>query len=199
MDPKATLQELLEELKNDGVRVVVKEGFFWRALHWIVFAVTFGGNRTFLTDYYTTIGPWVGVPKGWERYRTEGRIATLHHEYVHVKQARRLGLGSAIAGLPLFFLLYVLLPLPIGLAYFRYRFERVAYVVGINVKIDFRPTDRAHEIDNAVVQMTSGKYGWTWPFKKSVRAYFEANVAPARMAVVPTPEQIEKTRNRVID
>lgn len=185
MDDKATLKELLEELKNDGVRIVVKEGKFWRALHWVVFLATFGGNRNFLTGYYTTIGPWVGVPQGWEHRRTQDRIATLKHEHVHVKQARALGLGSAVAGLPLFFLLYVVLPLPIGLAYFRWRFERVAYVVGINVKVGYRPKDRAHEIDNAVRQMTSGKYGWTWPFKKSVRSYFEKHVdVPSPVSLV---------------
>ena len=179
MDPRYALDQLLSELEAAGVRIVVKRGWFWDALHYLVLVVTFGGNRTFLNQYYTTIGPWIGVPQGWDHQSAAHRYAVLRHERIHVEQARSLGFGNAIAGLPLFFLLYVLLPFPIGAAYFRWRFERVAYVEGIKAKLVFAPRNRAHLIDNAVMQLTQGHYGWTatlWPGERRVRAYFEAAI-----------------------
>ncbi len=176
MDPQAALDDLMRELEADGVRIVRKEGWLWELLHFAVMVVTFGSNRKFLTDYYTTIGHWIGVPEGWEHRPASERFAVLQHEWVHVQQCRWFGFGNATVGLPLFGLFYLLLPLPIGLAYFRYRFERVAYAEGINAAILFAPGDRDWLIGNAVKQLTTGRYAWTWPFPWAVRRYFEAHV-----------------------
>ena len=169
-------------VEEAGGKIVVKRGWFWKALHWIVFAVTLGQNRRFLTDYYTTIGPWIGVPEGWESRAIEGRIAVLEHERIHVEQCKRFGLGNVYLGFPLFTLLY-LLCLPAGLAYFRWRFEREAYAHGINVKLYIanpavRARWREQLINSAVKQLTTGLYAWTWPFPGSVRRYFERHTCP---------------------
>jgi hypothetical protein len=166
-------------------KIVNKRGWFWVALHYIVMVVTFGGNRNFLEGYYTTIGPWVGVPKNWEKRSAESRQAVLEHELQHIKQCAWFGFGSPIVGLPVYTILYLLLPLPIGFAYFRWRFEREAYAHGINIKLQWEPHRRAELIDGAVLQMTSGKYGWTWPFKASVRRYFEKHVVIGSAAWKP--------------
>jgi hypothetical protein len=165
--------ETLLKVHNEGGKIVDKKGWFWKAIHVAVVILTFGTNRNFLKGYYTTIGPWIGVPEGWEARNLAGRIAVLEHELRHVKQCARCGFGNPIVGLPLFTILYLLLPLPIGLAYFRWRFEREAYAHGINVRIKIEPHRRQDKIDSAVKQLTTGLYGWTWPFKKTVRAYFE--------------------------
>ncbi len=167
------------KVTNAGAKIVDKKGWFWKTIHVLVVIFTFGTNRNFLRGYYTTIGPWIGVPEGWEKRSLAGRIAVLEHELIHVKQCAKFGLGSAIVGLPLYTLFYLLLPLPIGLAYFRWRFEREAYAHGINVRIKIEPHRRQDKIDSAVKQLTTGLYGWTWPFKKYVRAWFERNVAAA--------------------
>lgn len=179
----ALLLDTMVKVANEGGRIVKKEGWFWTALHYIVMIVTFGGNRRFLRDYYTTIGPWIGVPRDWNQQNIESRIAILEHELEHIKQCKRCGFGNAIVGLPLYTLLYLLLPLPFGLAYFRWRFERTAYVKGIEARLKLTEPDlyvptRLRLIDNAVDQLTSGKYGWTWPFPKSVREYFGRMVFP---------------------
>lgn len=171
-----TLESTLEKVELQGARIVVKSGWCWRALDRLVRIASLGRNKTFLTDYFTTIGPWIGVPAQWELIAPAHRVAVLEHELVHVRQCKRFGLGSAILGLPLFGLLYLLAPLPIGLAWFRWRFEREAYVVGIRVKLETHPHERAHLINNATFQLTGGAYAWTWPFPASVRRYFEANV-----------------------
>lgn len=160
------------KLTNEGAKIVDKKGWFWKTLHVLVVIFTLGSNRNFLKGYYTTIGPWIGVPEGWQSRSLASRIAVLEHELIHVKQCAKIGFGSAIVGLPLYTILYLLLPLPIGLAYFRWRFEREAYVHGINVRVRIEPHRYNEKIDSAVKQLTTGLYGWTWPFKKSVEKYF---------------------------
>lgn len=184
MDGERALLDLLSELKIEGIRIVRKRGWFWVALHYIVLAVTFGGQRNFLKGYYTTIGPWIGVPEGWEARSPVSRYAVLRHERIHVQQARKFGFGNAIAGLPLFGLLYLLVPLPLGLAWCRWRFERVAYVEGIRAKLEFVPSHsysatRGRLILAAVSQLTTGRYGWTatfWPGARRVGDWFETMV-----------------------
>jgi hypothetical protein len=178
-EQEALYAETLLKVHREGGKIVDKKGWFWKTLHVLVAIFTLGGNRNFLKGYYTTIGKWIGVPEGWEDRSLAGRIAVLEHELVHVKQCAKCGLGNATLGLPLFTILYLLVPLPVGLAYFRWRFEREAYAHGINVRIKIEPHRRQDKIDSAVKQLTTGLYGWTWPFKKSVRAWFEANIAPA--------------------
>lgn len=179
-----THQELQERLaiakiniEAAGGKIVVKRGWFWKALHWIVFLITLGSNRKFLTNYYTTIGPWVGVPEDWESRDLANIIAVLEHESIHIAQCKRYGLGNVYLGLPLFGFLY-LLCLPAGLAYFRWRFEREAYAHGINVELEMvddvrKIRHRQLLIDSAVKQLTTGRYAWTWPFPERVRRYFE--------------------------
>lgn len=177
-----TAVQIIEELKRDGIKVVEKKGWFWVALHWLVAIVTFGQNRQFLNGYYTTIGPVIGLPKGMKP--EAANPSTLMHEAEHVQQCRSFGWGNAWVGLPLFALCYLLLPLPLGLAYFRYRFEREAYAVGIEWELmhvrGYLPSGkillRQQRIEQAVKQLTGPMYGWTWPFKKSVARWFEARV-----------------------
>jgi hypothetical protein len=170
------LSRSVANLKAAGGKIVIKEGWFWKTLHYIVMIVTFGGNRNFLEGYYTTIGPWVGVPKDWESRGHLGRAAVLEHESIHIKQCKKFGLGNVYLGLPLYTILYLLLPLPFGFAYFRWRFEREAYTHGINFRIRHRPDERTRLIENAVIELSSGRYGWTHPFPKRARAYFEEHV-----------------------
>jgi len=83
--------------------------------------------------------------------------------------------SCAVLGLPIMGVMYVLLPLPIGLAYFRWRFERAAYLKGMLVIA--RHNDKKLPIsyvNNAVKQLTTGLYGWTWPFPKNARKWFDA-------------------------
>lgn len=171
-----TFKSLLENLPP-GVRIVEKRGWFWRLLHWLVFFFTLGGNKTFLTRYVTTLGPLIGVPVGWMDERDDvSKLAVLTHELVHVRQCKAFGLGSAWLGLPVFGLLYLLVPLPFGLALFRYRFERSAYVAGIRIFKAYGH-DVSVQVEFAVKQLTGPGYGWAFPFPTSVRRYFERELA----------------------
>lgn len=181
------LDKLITKIEQAGGRITIKRGVFWTICHWFVFLITLGSNREFKTRYYTTFGPVIAVPEGWESRSLVGRIATLEHELVHVEQCKSFGLGNVWLGLIPFGFLYLFFPLPVGFAYFRWRFEREAYVVGIDAELQLRaPTSvdiialRHHLISNAVAQLTTGAYAWTFPFPTRARAYFEREVLTAR-------------------
>ena len=178
----AKLDDVVRRIHEAGGRVVPKVGWFWTTLHYVVMVVTFGQNRSFLTDYYTTIGGVVGYPTEGSSRSLAERIAVLEHELIHIKQCARLGFGKVWIGFPIYMVLYLLLPLPIGLAYFRWRYEREAYAHGINVRVAIEPHRYNGLIEEAVTELTTGAYGWTWPFKGTVRAYFHRHCANPKKA-----------------
>ena len=71
--------------------------------------VTFGAQTSYLTNYQTTIGHVVYVTPDWMAISAAQRIVTLRHERVHLRQFRRYTLPGMA-------LLYLLVPLPVGLA-----------------------------------------------------------------------------------
>jgi hypothetical protein len=140
-----------------------------RAIHHLLRAVTFGGQRRYLQDYVTTIGRTIYVPPDWERRSLADRYATLRHEAVHLRQFRRYGLiPMAIA--------YLLLPLPFGLAWCRMRLEREAYEETIRVHHQLGTLD-PHLRGHILRQFTSGAYGWMWPFPRAVANWYDKFVA----------------------
>ena len=64
-----------------------KDSFIMRLLSKLLFF-----NKNFLTNYVTTIYPKVYVPKlPWKENDPISAIATLAHEYVHLKDRKRMG------------------------------------------------------------------------------------------------------------
>src|SRR5262249_50331975 len=118
-------------------------------------------------QYVTTLGNTIYVTPDWHTRPAGDRLATLEHEYVHVRQFRRYGLvPMAIA--------YLLLPLPFGLAWFRMRLEREAY--GTTLRVHHRIGRRVavERLRTHVIrQFTSGSYGWMWPFPRAVARWFD--------------------------
>ncbi len=154
-------------------RVVKKRASrFHRAIHWSLVIVTFGGMRAYLSDYVTTIGQSVAVPDDWDQESDDERWSTMRHEAVHLRQFRRFTLpGMAF--------LYLLIPLPLGLAWFRARLEQEAYAESIRCAFACRGLAyvkagpfRDHIID----QFTGPSYGWMWPFRKSLNRWYDSVV-----------------------
>ncbi len=83
------------------------------------------------------------------------------HELVHVGQWRRWG--------PLFGIAYLLLPVPIGLAWCRWWSEREAY----RVQLAVHPT--LEEVDRLVMNLWTA-YGWPWP-RTWMRRWFRRELA----------------------
>jgi hypothetical protein len=172
----ARYRALLDEISAEipGFRVVRKDqSRFQRAIAAALRVVTFGGQTSYLSHYQTTIGRTVYVTSDWDALPAAQRYVTMRHELVHLRQFRRYTLvGMAI--------LYVLLPLPLGLAWFRARFEWEAYTESIRVAAELH--GRAHVAsgpfrERIVSQFTSGAYGWMWPFRGQVERWYDEALA----------------------
>ncbi len=123
-----------------ALRVVEKRGWFWGLL---AFLYRPFGN---FARSNTTIGNICAVPPG--ATLTEAQRA---HEIVHATDCARLGWGVVWLGLPAFAILYLFLPLPAGLAWFRWEFERRAFQAGGTAPEE-------------IVGLVCGRnYGWSWP------------------------------------
>ncbi len=153
------------------VRIVPKAGVWHqRAIHQLLRVVTFGAQSAYLDRYVTTLWHTVYVPPDWEARPVEERWATLRHELVHVRQFERWGALMAIA--------YLLLPLPLGLAWFRMRFEREAYEETLRAWHELGGRAACEPLREHIVrQFTSGSYGWMWPFPRAVERWFDGFVA----------------------
>lgn len=166
-------QRFLEELRDEfpKFRLVRKQNSrLMRVLATVLRVVTFGAQAHFMDRYVTTVGQTVFVPIGWDDWDSHERVSVLRHERVHMRQARRYTF-------PLFMLLYLLLPLPVGLAYFRARFEWEAYKETIRAIYEqggLVAVTRAKPW--IVMQFTSGAYGWMWPFPRVVVRWYDEAV-----------------------
>ncbi len=157
-----------------GFRIVRKDqSRLHRAIDRALIAVTFGQMRTYLTSYQTTIGKTVYVTADWDDWPADRRYVTLRHEAVHLQQFQTYSLPGMAA-------LYVLLPLPMGLAYFRARFEQEAYAETIRAAAEVwgpaAPRERAYR-DRIIAQFTGPSYGWMWPFRKSLERWYDQILA----------------------
>lgn len=121
VDERARYEAIARRVEP-AVRLTTKDSWFWKALAVLVHGVTFGGTtrREFLDRYGTTIGPVVATPRSWSQLR-EGYLI---HEATHARDMRLAGLGiHPWAGLLFYGLAYLLVFLPLGFAWARYRLE----------------------------------------------------------------------------
>lgn len=103
--------------------------------------------------------------------------ATLVHEARHTRQARWCGLGlHPWLGMPVFAVLYLALPLPIGLGIARFLFELDAdraawrHTLAVGAPPD-QVRERAREFASRVC---SGHYGWPVPRRLGVALFARA-------------------------
>ena len=161
-----------------GFRIVRKDhSRLQKLIHWSLVVVTFGGMRSYLDCYQTTIGRTVYVTADWDERDELERYVTLRHEAVHLRQFRRFTLPGMA-------LLYVLLPLPLGLAWFRARLEQEAYAESIRAAAEVWgpacPCQPAFR-ERIISQFLGPSYGWMWPFRRSLERWYDrvlAEVAP---------------------
>jgi hypothetical protein len=152
------------------VHVVRKsESWHQRAAAKALYAITLGGQRTYLSHYVTTLGHTIYVPDDFDRWPPDQAWQTLRHELVHVRQFERWGF-------PLMALLYGVLPLPLGLAYFRARLEWEAYEETLRAIAESEGMEAARDrrMHAQIVQRFTGPdYGWMWPFPRVVQRWID--------------------------
>jgi len=164
----------LASSEDGAARVVVKEGWIWDLLGYLLHAVTLGkmSHRTFMDSYATTLGPVQAYPRGLPQLSD----STIVHESRHVKQSRWFSLWIAPwIGLPLFAATYLLLPLPVGLAWCRYRLELDADRAGFRHAVRHDPacTQMGLMVQARLRadQVSGPAYGWAWPRNWARRSY----------------------------
>ncbi len=177
MDANAKFTEwYAQERKKSGMRVTSKDQTLrglWKTVDWILRRITFGKQDGFYTRFTTTLGRTVYFPDGWTIDKAQlYDCITLRHEGRHIQQNLAWGAGNIWLGTLLMGIFYLLFPLPIYFAWFRYKLEREAYRVSYYTAIELglKPN-----LENYVELLTGPKYFWTWHSKKQVRAWFHKN------------------------
>lgn len=174
----------LAELRREfpAFRIVPKRGD--RLSSWIdrgLRLATLGKQDRYLTEYRTVIGDTLYVPDGWETTPPDARLVCLRHERVHLRQRRRYGaVGMA--------LLYLFVPLPVGLAWFRARMEWEAYVETLRATAEYQGMDalRSPALRAAIVERFVGPdYLWMWPFRTTVDRWFDEATAEIERDLTP--------------
>lgn len=163
-----------------GIQIRSKDTYcrkLWKVCDFLLRVITFNQMRGFYTDFTTTTGLTIVFPAGF-RPQTAAKkdIIVLRHEMKHVKQCLALGFGNATLGKIIMAILYFCIPFPIGLAWFRYKFEREAYRISWYAarELGFKP-----DLNYYIELLTGPKYVWAWPFKKQVTKWFKENCKPS--------------------
>jgi len=171
--PKRDLyQSLIADIEREfpGFRVVRKDRSVLQWLiHYGLMCITLGGMRRYLHGYQTTIGWTVYVTPDWHQRDPVERYIIMRHERIHLRQFRRYTrIGMAV--------LYLFVPLPLGLAYFRARFEMQAYEETIRAAAEIHGIEyvgRGSYREDICRQFLGSSYGWMWPFSRRINAWYE--------------------------
>lgn len=168
-------EELLREMREEFPRFEIIEktdSRLMRLIDFLLKVITFGKMKLFMTHFLTTNGVKVYVPKGWMESRSpSARMISMRHERVHMRQKRPWG--------PLFSIAYLLLPLPIGLAWFRKQWEQEAYTESLRAVHEYWGEDALRSEkrrERYISHFVGPSYFWMWPFRKSVEEWYDRTV-----------------------
>ncbi len=172
-------EPFLAEIKREfpGFDIVPKRSSkLQRAIHVALAVVTFGGMRTYATQYHTVLFGKLWVPDAWERMIDVDRYILLRHERVHLRQRKRM--GDLVMGF-----VYLVPFFPLGLAYGRARIEWEAYIETIKATHETCGLERAKALKPFLVGRFVGPdYGWMWPFRAAIERWFDAVIAEIETA-----------------
>lgn len=159
------------ELRRKDQSVLMK------AIDVILRVITFNQMKGFQTEFITTMGCVVYVGTCWDTMSDAGRMVSLRHERVHMRQRKRYGWF-------LFSLMYLWLPMPCLFAYFRAKFEKEAYEETIFATVELYEEGstivRSENFKNLILDtFTTAQYFWMWPFRKGLERWYAAAVVNA--------------------
>lgn len=177
---EALLREIREEFP--AFRIVPKaKSPLSIAIDGALRLVTLGAQRHYMTRYHTVIADTLYVPEAWHAMDDVARVILLRHERVHLRQRRRYGF------LP-FAALYLVPFFPLGLAFWRARFEWEAYRETLRATAELRglPALGDAALRREIVRrFVSGDYGWMWPFPRTIERWFDLAVSEIRGELAP--------------
>jgi hypothetical protein len=146
----------------------------------------------FLTNCHIIIGHTVYVPTSWKLKNEIEKCVILRHERVHMRQAREYGQL-------LFIFLYFVPFFPIGLAYWRTKFEKEAYEESIYAKVKMEGTYNVLTKEYRKTMLSnffSSKHGWMWGLgsRKSIENWFNQSLEKAILSYIGKPNK----SNRIV-
>jgi hypothetical protein len=190
------LPELLDELNREfpKFRIVYKrESSLSRLIDALLRVLTLGRMTRFMTVYHTVIGSTLYVPDSWDALQSVDRVILLRHERVHLRQRRRFSfLGLAF--------LYLIPWLPLGLAYGRARIEWEAYRETLAATLELKGTAALRDPrlrEHVIQRFTGPDYGWMWPFRAQVEAWYDAAVSKLLRAASANQPTLERSPPKV--
>jgi len=167
-----TLAELEQQIRDEfpKFKVVAKSNSkLMKAIDIFLKVITFGQMKSFMTRFITTVGYTVYVTDSWSERPQVGRVITLRHERVHMRQRKKYGAF-------LFTFLYLFFPFPVGLAYFRMKFEKEGYEESMRALFEEHgaavlkiPSNKQRFVDH----FTTAQYFWMWPFKGAIGRWYD--------------------------
>lgn len=170
-----TLDKTIEDISLEfpSFKVLKKsESWLMKTIGKLLFIISFGQNKSFMTDFITTIGNTVYVPDSWDSKLEKSRIEVLMHERIHMRQSKKLT--------PIIYALaYLLFPIPIGFAWARAKLEWEAYTESMRVKSHFSgiqsvktPEFKEYLFKN----FTGSSYMFMMPFKSILEKWYQESI-----------------------
>lgn len=140
-----------------------------KVLAFLYTVITFGRGKGFMSSTVTVIGNTMYMPGLWKMLSEATKVRILRHERVHFRQQKRYTrLG--------FILLYLFVPFPIGVAYFRMKFEREAYeetIRTVAAQNGLRYVQENQTFRETIIEQFVGpQYFWMWPFRASMARWY---------------------------
>lgn len=167
-------QQLLNDIREEfpGFKVVKKkDSLLMKTINVFLKGITFGKMNSFMDGFITTVGTTVYVPSSWDERSPSTKAITMRHERVHMRQAKE-------KGRVLFSLQYLLLPFPIGVAYYRMRFEQEAYEESLKAYYEYYGNKFTPALKQSIVDhFTTAEYFWMWPWKAGIEKWYDKVVA----------------------
>jgi hypothetical protein len=159
------------------VLIPKSESFFMRLIGFLLKVLTFGKMNSFMDSFTTTIGFTVYTPAKWETYSPMSQAVTLRHERVHMRQQKKY---SRIV----FGFLYLFVVLPIGLAWYRAKFEMEAYEESLRAYQEYGADITGPALRESIVgHFTTAQYAWMWPFRGHVERWYDETVTKVLLTV----------------
>ena len=171
-------ERIIAEMLNEFPKfrlVEKKKSFLMKAINVFLLIITFGKMKTFMKSFTTTLGYTVYTPEKWEE--SFDRIGILKHERVHMRQMREYGrIWFSVS--------YLFLWFPCVFAYFRKKYEQEAYTETLRHSAKtygIKYVESTFLRESIISSFTSASYFWTWPFRKSIEAWYDETVNSIRL------------------
>ena len=171
MDTSPLIKEIKEEFPSFSI-VYKTDSKMMKTIDTLFKTFTFGKNSSFMKEYVTTINNTVYVNTDWDKYTENMKYVILSHERIHMRQARKYGFL-------LYAFLYLFVFFPIGLAYFRAKFEKEAYTESMKCTYNIYgqlPLLSKKYKEYIMSQFTGPAYLWMFPFKNNIESWYDNTV-----------------------